>query len=222
MAAPALASLVSLVLRHVGFTAEVVPTVAAAGPHLRVQPLLLLLDTSIPRAMTLLAGRLETRPATIAIVDNEVGGTSFDAFARGADQVVRLPFTPDELAVRAAILLRRLGHRVTLERTEPFDGLELSLDEEVHVGSRTIGLTPELNSLLYVLAANAPRVVTNAQLRRLVWGMDRHGDQRVLTASLSRLTRALGRRSTKHFTVETSHRGASLRPVAVRKDQQNS
>src|SRR5947208_1034933 len=70
--------------------------------------------------------------------------------------------------------------------------LELSLDVFVLVGSRVIPLGAAQNSLLYLLAANADRHVKRADIRELVWGIERSADDKGVDQAVGQLRRSLG------------------------------
>jgi DNA-binding response OmpR family regulator len=183
-----LAALVVLVLRHCAVDSETTSTAARTRELIEQGHVdLVVVELARPRARELIG--LASARATLAVVDPDHGGSSFDAFSRGADQVVRVPFTPDELAVRAAVLLRRSGAPAWFSRNEPFDDIELSLDEYARVGGRTVRLGATLNSLLYVAAANSGRVISRSDVRTLTWGVDPAASD----ASVDRLVRRLGR-----------------------------
>src|SRR5262249_52869009 len=136
---------------------------------------------------------------------------SFSAFADGADQVVRVPFTPDELAVRVGALDRRHGHHFGFVRARPADGLELSLDEHVHIGSRTVELDPSQNSLLYLLASPPGRDASFAEVRRLAWGLDRLASDREVARSVGALGRLLADHGSEHLALDIREGSAVLR-----------
>ena len=171
-----LGRLAALVLRHCGCESELATSLRHARTLLQKRPpAVLIVEAGLEHGIG--SGLLHQpptgpqAPALIALVQLEDGMSSLTSFEGGADQVVRVPFTPDELAVRTGALLRRLGHPVTLASTERVENLELSLDEKVIVGKNLVALTPSENSLLYLLAANAGRNVSLRDLREMVWGI---------------------------------------------------
>jgi DNA-binding response OmpR family regulator len=196
-----LSAYVALVLRHCGIEAQV--TAAADRTEALVAdrpPELLIVDAGRgPMAARLLGLAGEADRATIALIDLDRGASSLVAFGLGADQVVRVPFTPDELAVRTAQVLRRLCVATPFVRNLELSGLELSLDEYALAGARTIPLGPAQNSLLYLLMANAGRRVSRADVRRLAWGFDRAADDATVDRAVVRLRGSLGTRGPVHI-----------------------
>jgi len=191
-----LSAFVALVLRHCGIEAQVTDSADRTRELVAERPpQLLIVDAGRgPMAARLLGLAGEARRATIALIDLDRGASSLVAFGLGADQVVRVPFTPDELAVRTAQVLRRLGMTTPFVRNLEISGLELSLDEYACAGARTIPLGPAQNSLLYLLMANAGRPVSRGDIRRLSWGFDRAADDATVDRAVARLRRSLGAR----------------------------
>jgi DNA-binding response OmpR family regulator len=191
VADPILARLTALCLRHCGCRARAAKTPAIAARDVAAATLLVVdVDLSRGAAMRLVRPRRgDERPATIALIPPSHRWSSFDAFARGADQVVAVPFTPDEFAVRTFALLWRLGVPTNLTHAGPLNGLALNIDETVRIADQTVRLTPAQNSILYVLAANAGRRVSVGDIRRTSWGFDVRADN----AAVSRRVQALGR-----------------------------
>ena len=189
-----LAALISLVLGHCGLETLVANDVADAQALVDTERACLVIldaghDAGRAALLELGGGRAY---ATLALVELDRRESSFTAFTQGADDVVRVPFTPDELAIRVAQVLRRIGQPTSFVRNILRGGLELSLDEYVLVGSRMIPLGAAQNSLLYLLAANAERHVRRADIRELVWGIERSADDKGVDQAVGQLRRSLG------------------------------
>jgi DNA-binding response OmpR family regulator len=175
---PPLARLLRLAVAHGPYTTELVPTVAAATATLaRWRPQLILVDMAL------------TTPAWWSALGQAAGGgalpviavtrrgdlaTKLAAFDQGADDIVTVPFAPDELVARIGAVLRR-AYRAALPVTPVLRLGELELDllnRRVHVGGHALQLTTLELTLLYVLAANAGQVVSRDDLLDQVWGVD--------------------------------------------------
>ena len=96
------------------------------------------------------------------------------AYERGADDIVEVPFTLDEIVARPFALLRRAhGIPVTIVPKIRLDGLQVDLIEQrVSVGGRNLQLTPIQQTLLYLLAANAGRALSREDLLSSIWGSE--------------------------------------------------
>jgi DNA-binding response OmpR family regulator len=208
LASPTLAALIGLVMRHISLDTIATTSVRAARTLLGERPPLAIIETSLPYAETLLS--TDDPPPTVALIDHEQGGSSFRAFAEGADQVIRIPFTPDELAVRSAALLRRRGELIGFSRTTHADGLALTLDERVFIHGQMVFIGATLNSLLYLLAARSPDAVSRDEIRRHVWGVDADASDSSVDQLARKLSRTLGDHDGQHFAVKLRQNGACL------------
>ena len=94
------------------------------------------------------------------------------AYERGADDIVEVPFTLDEIVARPFALLRRAhGMDIPIVPKIRLDGLEVDLIEQrVSVSGRNLHLTPIQQTLLYLLAANAGRALSREDLLSSIWG----------------------------------------------------
>jgi two-component system, OmpR family, KDP operon response regulator KdpE len=111
----------------------------------------------------------------ILVVPEPIGAeTARACLDEGADMVLLNPVGNEELLERLRAVLRRPG--VVASQAIRFG--DFVLDVNAHTLSRdgaTIDLTPTEFRLLSVLAENAGRVVTNAELLTRVWG-DEYAD----------------------------------------------
>lgn len=95
------------------------------------------------------------------------------AFDHGADDIVTVPFSPEELLARMLVITRRTYGIVPLSPVIKVGDLEIDiLRRQVKAGSSDLHLTGLEQSLLYVLAANAPRVVSRNEILDALWGVD--------------------------------------------------
>jgi len=201
-----LADLVALVFRHLALDTVAASTPDEARSLMRRQPALVVIDTSIRGAEAMLG--MGNHHATLALIDLARQGSSYRAFSEGADQVVRVPFTPDELAVRAAALMRRRGTAIRLTHVVGVADGQLSLDERLHVGSDTVFLGPTLNSLLYLLVAHANEYVPREDMRRYVWGLEPDTSDADVDRLVADLSRILSEHDGQRWVIESRENGA--------------
>jgi DNA-binding response OmpR family regulator len=187
-----LVSLVALVFRHLELECAGVRTAPAARAALRPSPAAFIGDVIVPGALGVIAAASTAGVPTVALIDLERHASSFKAFVAGADQAIRIPFTPDELAVRFAALYRRERRPLAMSHVSLVGTLELSLDERVRVGTRVIRLDAQDNSLLYLLAARLGHFVRLSEIRRLVWGVERDEPDERVWRRVAALGRSLG------------------------------
>ena len=96
------------------------------------------------------------------------------AYEQGADDIIEVPFTLDEIVARPFALMRRSrGINVPLVPKILLGGrLEVDLIEQTVKmdGGPQLDLTPTQQTLLYLLAANAGEVLTREALLDSLWG----------------------------------------------------
>lgn len=100
--------------------------------------------------------------------------TKLLAFERGVDDIMTVPFSPEELLARTLAITRR-SHGQTLPLTPVVKVGDLQIDilnREVRIGSDRIHLTGLEMSLLYLLVANAGRVLSRDEITDVIWGVD--------------------------------------------------
>src|SRR6266540_5441117 len=170
---PTLAGVVELALNHGTCTTRVAENGQEAAAVLREwQPQLAVIDMDVGEAE--LIERLEQgrpradRVPVIALTRRGDLRTKLEAFERGVDDIMTLPFSPEELLARVLVLTRRArGTEVTaLRPVVRLGDLEIDiLHRTVRAGSSELHLTALEQSLLYLLAANAGRVLTREEIQ---------------------------------------------------------
>jgi DNA-binding response OmpR family regulator len=96
------------------------------------------------------------------------------AFERGVDDILTVPFSPEELVARALAIMRRT-YRGPINFTPVIRLGDLEIDmlhRRVRAGETELHLTSLEQSLLYLLAANAGRLVTREEILDSLWGAD--------------------------------------------------
>jgi DNA-binding response OmpR family regulator len=178
---PVVAELVKLTLKHGVF--EVRQATSAAEALIALghwHPHLVLLDMELEgvggaRVMDRIGPGApgEMIPA-IALTRRGDLRTRLEAFERGVDDIMTLPFAPEELLARVIALVRRAHIGAgTLAPVIRLGELEIDiLHRRVRAGTTELHLTALEQSLLYLLAANAGRVVSREEIIDAVWGAD--------------------------------------------------
>jgi two-component system KDP operon response regulator KdpE len=95
-----------------------------------------------------------------------------EAFDRGVHDVIEVPFTPDEIVVRArAALTRAHGRKPELRPRVRVGEFEMDLVAgAVLVDSRALKLSPLDQTLLYLFLANPGAVLSRESILTDVWG----------------------------------------------------
>src|SRR4030095_14187107 len=100
--------------------------------------------------------------------------TKLAALNQGVDDIMTVPFSPEELLASVLAITRRTyGTGPALNPVIKLGEIEIDiLNRKVHAGTSELHLTPSEQSLLYLLAANAGRVLTRDEILDAVWGGD--------------------------------------------------
>jgi len=100
--------------------------------------------------------------------------TKLKAFDLGVDDILVVPFSPEELLARSIVLTRRaFGIDRPIVPTIRLGEMEINiLKREVRTGNSVIHLSSIEQSLLYLLASRSGRVVTRDEILDGVWGTD--------------------------------------------------
>lgn len=174
----ALARTIDLTLGHGAYLRRSAATVADARAALEDwRPHLVLVDVDLEggKAMQLIDEvRTRERMAAIALTRRSDLRGKLDAFERGADDYIGVPFVPEDLIARAHAVVRRVhgGAGGVVPRLRIGD-LEMDvLNRKVHAGAFELHLTSLEQALLYLLAANAGTVLTREQILDTLWGSD--------------------------------------------------
>jgi two-component system, OmpR family, KDP operon response regulator KdpE len=173
-----LANTIGLTLRHGHYTRRIAETVDAAKaaiadwkPHL----LLVDIDTEAGAGIQLIDEARNHAPmGVIALTRRSDLRGKLDAFERGADDYIGIPFVPDDLVARSRAVIRRThGSAGELVPRLRIGDLEIDvLNRKVLAGDHELHLTSLEQALLYLLAANAGSILTREQILDALWGTD--------------------------------------------------
>lgn len=100
--------------------------------------------------------------------------TKLKAFDLGVDDILTVPFSPEELLARAIVITRRaFGSDNPIVPTITLGEIEIDIvNREVRAGRSIVHLSGIEQSLLYLLASRAGRVVTREEILDAIWGTD--------------------------------------------------
>ena len=112
-------------------------------------------------------------------------------FEVGVDDYVVKPFSPKELMMRIAAIIKRTSN-VSGDFFE-YEGLRVDFAGRiVYVDGKKVDLTPKEYDLLFYLIKNKGIALTREKLISNVWGYDFFGDDRTLDTHIKLLRKNLG------------------------------
>jgi two-component system KDP operon response regulator KdpE len=173
-----LANTIDLTLRHGRYLRRISETVEGAKAEIRDwKPHLLIvnIDTEVGAGIQLVDEARSHGPmGVIALTRRSDLRGKLDAFERGADDYIGIPFVPDDLVARARAVIRRThGSAGELVPRLRIGDLEIDvLNRKVLAGDHELHLTSLEQALLYLLAANAGSILTREQILDALWGTD--------------------------------------------------
>jgi two-component system alkaline phosphatase synthesis response regulator PhoP len=100
--------------------------------------------------------------------------TKLRAFDLGVDDILTVPFSPEELLARSIAISRRaFGSVHALVPTITIGEMQIDIvNREVRAGDSIIHLSATEQSLLYLLASRGGQVVTREEILDTIWGTD--------------------------------------------------
>ena len=210
---PALAEMLTIVLRGEGFDTAVVGDGTRALPAVReLRPDVVLLDLMLPGMNGIDVCRAIRTESGVPIVMLTAKTDTVDivvGLESGADDYVVKPFKPKEL-------IARIRARVRRTETEPAEQLaigDVTIDVPAHQVARAgepIALTPLEFDLLVALARKPRQVFTREVLLEQVWGYRHAADTRLVNVHVQRL-RSKVERDPEHPEVVLTVRGVGYK-----------
>ena len=161
---------------------------------------LVILDIMMPELDGFSAAReiRKFRP-NLPIILLSARGEEYDkihGFELGIDDYVVKPFSPKELMMRVAAVLRRSGKVETQENAHEvveIQGMKVDFTaRRVTVDGETVELSPKEYELLFYMVRNRGIALSRDRLISEVWGFDFFGDDRTLDTHIKLLRKQLG------------------------------
>lgn len=162
------------VVRAAGSLAEAEDILVAWHPHLAVVDMDH--DDSTDLVRRLGASNRLTSSVTPVLGLTRRGSlpAKLKAFDLGVDDILTVPFSPEELIARSTVITRRAsGIDRPIVPTIRLGEIEIDiLNREVRTGKSIVRLSSIDQSLLYVLASRSGRAVSRDEILDVVWGPD--------------------------------------------------
>jgi two-component system, OmpR family, KDP operon response regulator KdpE len=173
-----LANLVALTLNHGKYVTRIARDAKSARAELgtwRPHLMLVDLDAHDTESLALIGQRVANRrvPTIVFSLRGDLK-TKLAAFDRGADDIITVPFVPEELVARALALMRRsYGDGVAFIPVIKVGGMEIDLlNQRVRIGKIRPELTAIEQALLYLLASNPGQTLGREEILNALWGSE--------------------------------------------------
>ncbi len=173
--------LIELTLNHGMFVVSAAATMAEAETILATTcPNLAVVDMEHEESATLLrrlgASATLTRNMTPVLGLTRRGDlkTKLRAFDLGVDDILTVPFSPEELLARSIVITRRsTGADRAIIPTISVGEIEIDIvNRVVRAGDSIVHLTGIEQTLLYLLASRNGRAVSRDEILDAIWGLD--------------------------------------------------
>lgn len=158
---------------------------------------LVILDVMMPELDGFSTCREIRKFSDVPIIILSARGEEYDkihGFESGVDDYVVKPFSPRELMMRVAAILKRKG--VSLPETKEvytYQGLTVDFTGRlVTINGVRINMSPREYELLFYLIKNRGIALSREKLINEVWGYDFFGDDRTIDTHIKQLRKALG------------------------------
>src|SRR5689334_12782064 len=165
---------------------EATAALGAWHPHLAVIDM----DIGGGQLLQQMAGAVGSeRPPVLALTRRGDLRTKLAAFEQGVDDIMTIPFSPEELLARVIAIMRRsYGPNIPFNPVLKLGELEIDIMHRlVRAGTSELHLTGLEQSLLYLLAARAGQVVSRDEILDALWGVDYVSESNVVDRHIRNL-----------------------------------
>lgn len=159
---------------------------------------LIIMDIMMPELDGFSACREIRKTCQAPVIMLSARGEEYDrihGFEVGTDDYVVKPFSPKELMMRVAAILKRGVPADDRPQREVFAHQGLQVDftgRLVYIDGEKADLSPKEYDLLFYMVRNRGIALTREKLISDVWGYDFYGDDRTLDTHIKLLRRSLG------------------------------
>lgn len=160
---------------------------------------LIIMDVMMPELDGFSACREIRKFRSTPIIMLSARGEEYDkihGFELGSDDYVVKPFSPKELMMRVAAVIKRTGGEQGEQIKKDvftYEGLSVDFSARiVTIDGKRIEMTPKEYELFFYMVKNKGLALTREKLISEVWGYDFFGDERTLDTHIKLLRKSLG------------------------------
>ena len=160
---------------------------------------LIIMDVMMPELAGFSACREIRNFRSTPIIMLSARGEEYDkihGFELGSDDYVVKPFSPKELMMRVAAVIKRSGGEQGEQVKKDvftYEGLSVDFSARiVTIDGKRIEMTPKEYELFFYMVKNKGLALTREKLISEVWGYDFFGDERTLDTHIKLLRKSLG------------------------------
>ena len=160
---------------------------------------LIIMDVMMPELDGFSACREIRKFRSTPIIMLSARGEEYDkihGFELGSDDYVVKPFSPKELMMRVAAVIKRTGGEQGEQMKKDvftYEGLSVDFSARiVTIDGKRIEMTPKEYELFFYMVKNKGLALTREKLISEVWGYDFFGDERTLDTHIKLLRKSLG------------------------------
>lgn len=166
---------------------------------------IIIMDIMMPELDGFSACREIKKEKDIPVIMLSARGEEFDrihGFETGADDYVVKPFSPKELMMRVAAVLKRSKSSQKELNIFESDGIKVDFSGRiVYIDGERVDMSPKEYELFFYLVKNRNIALSRERLITEVWGYDFYGDDRTLDTHIKILRKTLGKYSGKIVTL---------------------
>ena len=161
---------------------------------------IIIMDVMMPELDGFSACREIRKSCNTPIIMLSARGEEYDkihGFELGSDDYVVKPFSPKELMMRVAAVIKRSNGGEQGEQVKKdvftYEGLSVDFSARiVTIDGKRIEMTPKEYELFFYMVKNKGLALTREKLISEVWGYDFFGDERTLDTHIKLLRKSLG------------------------------
>ena len=156
---------------------------------------IVIMDVMMPELDGFSACREIRKVKNVPMLMLSARGEEYDkihGFELGIDDYVVKPFSPKELMMRVAAIVKRSSGE-TQKEVLSFEGLTVDFTGRlVYVDGEKVDMSPKEYDLFFYMVKNRGIALTREKLISDVWGYDFYGDDRTLDTHIKLLRKTLG------------------------------